>query len=472
MARKKKQRRVEGVEIIDIGDKGLAIGLTTEREIVMLDRAIPGDIVSATLFKKRKGVWQGRVDEVTDHSPDTVTPLCKHFGVCGGCKWQDLSYQKQLYFKQKHVTDALTRIAKVDVEGRIEPILGCEEQYYYRNKMEYAFSNQAWMTQTEIDSGKPIDERDALGFHKAGVFYKVVDITECHLQDQIGDEIRNEVRKYAHQHKLPFFDIRGQHGLLRNLLIRTSTLGEIMVLVSFYQDDKEAIAGLMNHLAKTFPQITSLLYIINPKGNDTIYDLDIRVHSGKDFLEEKLGDVHYKIGPKSFFQTNSKQAKRLFDIVKEFSALTGSEVVYDLYTGIGSIALYLASQSRVIIGIETIEAAITDAKENASFNQIDNAHFYAGDVKDVFTPELVSRHGSPDLVVTDPPRAGMSPDVVNFLLELSPPNLVYISCNPSTQARDLGLLKERYHLVKSRAVDMFPHTSHVENVILLKRREK
>ncbi len=470
MARKRKIRKVSDVQIIDIGDKGKSIGLTPEKEIVMVDRAIPGDLVDVSLFKKRKGVWQGSVDRIVMQSPQYTEPVCAHFGVCGGCKWQDLQYQSQLQYKQKHVTDALTRIAKIDLGDKQKPIIGCDDPYYYRNKMEYAFSTKSWLTKEEIESGEEIKNRDALGFHRAGAYDKVVDIYECHLQIEIGDKIRNTVRTYAEEHKLPFFDIRDQHGLLRNLLIRTASTGDIMVLFSFFERKDDLILPLLDYVRDQFPVISSLLYTINPKGNDTIYDLDIETHSGQEYIVESLGDRQYKIGPKSFFQTNTKQAKRLFDVAASMADLKGDEIVYDLYTGLGSIALYIADSCREVVGIETIEAAILDAKENARFNDIQNATFYTGDVRDVLTSDFVEKHGAPDVVITDPPRAGMSKEAVDFLLELSPPKIVYISCNPSTQARDLGLLKESYDLLDSQAVDMFPHTSHIENVILLKRR--
>lgn len=466
---RKKDRIFENIEITGVADKGKAVG-RHNGEVVFVEGCVPGDIVDVRTGRKRKGVWNGRVERYVEKSKDRVTPVCEHFGVCGGCKWQHLDYKAQLHHKQVTVENALNRIGKVEVKEMF-PILGALETEFYRNKMEFSFSNKRWLTEEEVEKETTYDNRNALGFHRPRAFDKVVDINKCHLQPDPSNEIRNAVRAFALKHDYTFFDIRQQKGLLRQLFIRTASTGEVMIIISFFYEDKEKRTALLDMLKDTFPQITSLQYVINAKKNDTITDQDIKVYNGRGFIYEKLRHVRFKVGPKSFFQTNTKQAERLYDVVVDFAELQGTENVYDLYTGLGSIALYVAKDAKHVVGIEEVAAAIEDAKENAKLNEIENTTFYAGDVKDILTKEFAVKHGKPDLVITDPPRAGMHADVVQMFLDLESPRIVYVSCNPSTQARDLNLLSEKYEVLKSKAVDMFPHTHHIENVVLLKLKK-
>ena len=465
MARKRREKILENVEVTGIADKGKAVG-RHEGQVVFIEGAVPGDIVDIRVSKKRKGHYLGRVVKFHSKSPDRVDPVCSHFGVCGGCKWQHLSYEAQLKHKQITVENALSRIGGIDISG-IRPILGSSETTYYRNKLEFSFSNKRWITEEEVASGVPIGLKNALGFHRPGAFDKIVDVEKCYLQPDPSNAIRNAVRDYAEEHELSFFDIRQQSGLLRQLYVRACTTGDVMVIVSFFYDDKAAISGLLDFLKTNFPELTSLMYVINDKKNDTIFDLEIQLWEGNPYLVEELGHVKFKIGPKSFFQTNSRQAKTLYDVIVDFAKLSGNELVYDLYTGIGSIACYVANNCKAVIGIEEIEAAIDDAKENAKLNGLSNTNFFAGDVRAILTGPFIEKHGRPDLVITDPPRAGMHKDVVEALIELKAPRIVYVSCNPATQARDLDLLKDLYKVEDIQPVDMFPHTHHIENVVSL-----
>ncbi len=465
MGRNRKKKIIENVEITGIADKGKAVGRHDGRVIFVAD-AVPGDVVDVLIQKTKKGALIGKAIQLKKPSADRITPICEHFGICGGCKWQHLSYEAQLTHKQTTVENAISRIAKIPV-GEIQPILPSEETAYYRNKLEFSFSNKRWLTEEEVQTGDKFPKRDALGFHRPGAFDKIVDVNHCHLLPEPSNAIRNEVRKFALENEYSFFDIREQEGLLRQLFIRITSLGEIMVILCFYYDDEEKRKAILDHLHQKFPEIISLLYIINPKKNDTVYDLPVKVWKGQPFITEELRHVKFKIGPKSFFQTNSKQAVRLYDTVVEFADFNGSENVYDLYTGLGSIACFVANKCKHVTGIEEIEAAIEDANENATLNNIENTTFYAGDVKDILNASFVEKHGKPDLIITDPPRVGMHKNVVATLLEVMAPKIVYVSCNPATQARDLQLLSEKYDVIKIKPVDMFPHTHHIESVALL-----
>ncbi len=456
---------LSNVLITGIADKGKSVGRTEDGQVVFIEDAIPGDIAEVEVYKKRKGFFQGKAKTIHRYSIDRTVPFCEHFGTCGGCKWQHLSYDAQLRHKQEVVENALQRIGKVNVQ-HMEPILAAERRTYYRNKLEYSFSNKKWLTKAQIDSDISNLE-NVLGFHRAGAFDKVVNIQHCWLQPEPSNLIRNRIRAVAIEQGLTFYDARENVGFLRNMIIRVSSLGEVMLIVAFHTDEPSKYKPLLDQLLEDFPEITTLLYCINPKVNDYLMDLDMITYFGKGYIEEKMGLIRFKIGPKSFFQTNTHQGKRLYDTVAEFANLKGTENVYDLYTGIGSIALYVAQRASQVVGIEEIEAAINDAEVNAQLNNISNTIFYAGDVKNILTTEFAEKHGKPDLLITDPPRAGMHADVVRMLLQLATPRIIYVSCNPATQARDLNLLSEQYYILKVRAVDMFPHTHHIESVALL-----
>jgi len=465
MGRKRRKKLVPKVTISGIADKGKSVGRDAEGQVIFVEGAVPGDVVDVLVYRKKKGFMIGAAQTFHRYSPDRVTPFCRHFEQCGGCKWQHLDYRAQLRHKQQVVENAMQRIGKVAVESFLS-IVGSEKEQYYRNKLEFSFSSKRWLTREEIASGIS-NEADVLGFHPPGAFDKVIDVEHCWLQHGPSNELRNGIRKLALEMDLPFFDIRANEGFLRTLMIRTTTLDEVLVLLSFYRDETELITPFLNRLLALFPQITTLCYCINPKLNDSFADLEVRTYSGKGYVEDQLGQVRFRIGPKSFFQTNTRQAERLYDIAADFAGLHGEENVYDLYTGIGSIALYVAAACRQVVGIEEVAAAIDDARGNAVLNGIDNTVFYAGDVKDILTEEFARRHGKPDVLITDPPRAGMHAKVVDMLRRLAAPRLVYVSCNPATQARDLQLLSDRYAVKRMRPVDMFPHTHHVENVALL-----
>ncbi len=466
MGRKMKSFEVASLKIEDISSKGLGVGKDDGRVFFVVG-TVPGDIVNVTAFRKKRGYWEARLNELVSPSPNRVEPACDYFGLCGGCKWQHLDYPSQLHFKDKEVRHNLTHIGKVSPEEYL-PIVAAPETYYYRNKMEFSFSNQRWLTAEEIASDKPI-ERKGVGFHKPGMWDKVVDIKHCHLQADPSNAIRNFIRSYALAQQLDFFNPREQSGFLRNLMIRTSSTGETMVLLQFFSEDNKAIKALLTSLLEEFPSITSLLYCINNKGNDSIYDQEIKAFTERTYIEEKMGDLSFQISAKSFYQTNSRQAEKLYERVKELASLQAHEVVYDLYTGTGTIAQFVADECQKVIGIESVPDAILAAKANALNNNIHNVTFEVGDMKDCFNEDFIQKHGKAQLVITDPPRNGMHPKVVDQLLRLAPERIVYVSCNSATQARDLALMKDQYKLVKSQAIDLFPHTQHVENIVLLHR---
>jgi len=460
----KKLQFIENLEILSAGAEGKCIARHEER-VIFVKNAVPGDVVNVRITGKKKRFLHAEITEIITPSPQRIEPFCAHFKDCGGCKWQPMAYATQLQYKHQIVVDALQRIGKIEV-GETLPIAGCQENTFYRNRMDYAFSNKRWLSREEMEL-EDKGEMNALGFHVAGRFDKVLEIDKCWLQDDLGNSIRNGVEKFALDNNISFFDLKEQIGLLRGLIIRCSTKGEWMVIVMFHSRDKKNIALLMDYLQNNFPQITSLLYVVNPKRNDTIYDLEIETWHGKDHLLENLGELTFKIRPKSFFQTNTKQAEKLYSIIKDFAQLTGSQIVYDLYTGTGSIANYIAANTQKVVGIEYVQQAIDDAIENAQLNNISNTVFYAGDIKDVLNDEFIAKNGTPDIIITDPPRSGMHADVVAKICEIKAPRVVYVSCNAATQARDLDMMRETYRVVKIQPVDMFPHTAHVENVALL-----
>lgn len=469
MAKKKKELPlIENVEITDIAAEGKAIAKVNDL-VVFIPYVVPGDVIDLQLTRKKNKYAEGKPLRFVSYSPNRTEAFCEHFGICGGCKWQILPYSEQLKYKQKQVTDNLIRIGKVELP-EIQPILGSDKTEFYRNKLEFTFSNKKWLTLEQINSGESFDNMDALGFHIPGMFDKVLDINKCWLQDNISNQIRNFIRDYCHNKDYSFFDLRNRGGLMRNMIVRTSSTGELMLIVVFYENDKKKQEGLLNAIAKEFPQITSLLYIINEKANDTITDQTVLTWKGNDFIFEEMEGLKFKIGPKSFYQTNSEQAYNLYKVARDFAGLTGNELVYDLYTGTGTIANFVARQAKKVVGIEYVEDAIEDAKFNSQNNNIDNTLFYAGDMKDILTQDFINEHGKPDVIITDPPRAGMHDDVIQSILFAEPERIVYVSCNPATQARDLSLLDERYKVTKVQPVDMFPHTHHVENVVLLQRR--
>lgn len=470
MARRKELPLLENVRITGIGAGGNALA-RVDKQVVFVPMLVPGDVVDIQVRKKRKKYLEGSVVRFREYSPDRIKPLCRHFGICGGCKWQHLPYELQLKFKEKQVADCLERIGKVTL-SHIEPIIGSPEEYRYRNKLEYTFADRRWLTKEEINSDDDFEREDALGFHIPGYFDKVLDIRECHLQAEPSNAIREAVRRYAHRKALPFFNLRQQSGFLRNLIIRTNGDGKVMVIVVFFLDEKKRIEGLLDYLAAEFPQIISLFYIINKKRNDSLADQDPVLYKGEDHLVEEMNGLKFRIGPKSFFQTNTMQAVNLYSIVKDFAALSGKEIVYDLYTGTGTIANYMASQCSRVIGLEYIGEAVMDARLNSEMNGIRNTCFFSGDIKEILTEQFISANGPPDVIITDPPRAGMHQAVINAILSASPSRIVYISCNPSTQARDILLLSGSYNVVKVQPADMFPHTHHVENIVLLNRRSK
>lgn len=464
MARKKKV--IEDIKVIDIADKGHAIGRAPSGEIVIiLGGVVPGDTIDMIYTRKKKGIKHGFLKEIKELSTHRVAAKCEHFGTCGGCKWQNLDYAQQAIHKENAVKQAIKRIAKDD-ETKVNDILRASDIYYYRNKLEYSFSTKRWLTKEEIDSEVDYSNRSGLGFHISGAFDKVLDIQKCHLQDDLSNDIRNTLRDLASEYQWSYYDIRNHEGLLRNIMVRNSTLGQWMITFIFGQEDP-SIEEVISKMKERFPQVTSWNYIINTKANSSVSDLEAHHHSGATHIEETLRDITYRISPKSFFQTNSRQAKVLYDTAASMANISKEDIVYDLYTGTGSIALYLAKYCKKVIGIEVIAEAIEDAKINATNNSIDNTTFLVGDVKDVLAPSFRITYGAPDVLITDPPRAGMHEDVVTTLLSLQPKKIVYISCNPSTQARDILLLKEKYELVQVTPVDMFPHTSHIESVALL-----
>ncbi|TCN70114.1 23S rRNA (uracil(1939)-C(5))-methyltransferase RlmD [Acetobacteroides hydrogenigenes] len=467
MGRKRKPA-IENLEIVDVAAEGKAIGRYNDM-VVFVPQVIPGDVVNIQVNKMRKNYMEGFVTKLVTPSPLRVTPFCQHFGVCGGCKWQHLPYELQLQYKHKQVVDQLTRIGHIDL-SEITPILGSEKIENYRNKLEYTFSSKRWITIEEVQAGAEINQPNALGFHIPGMFDKVLDIEKCHLQSEPSNAIRLAVRDFTLKNGYEFFDIRNQVGLMRNLIIRTASTGEVMVIVVFYYEDEEKRIALLNHLKEQFPQITSLQYIINTKGNDSITDQEVVTFAGKDHIIEEMEGLKFKVGPKSFYQTNSEQAYVLYKVTRDFAGLTGNEVVYDLYTGTGTIANFVASKAKKVVGVEYVPEAIEDAKVNSDINGIANTTFYAGDMKDVLNDRFIAENGQPDVIILDPPRAGIHEDVANTILRAMPKRIVYVSCNPATQARDIALLAHAYEVKKVQPVDMFPHTHHVENVVLMDRK--
>ena len=457
---------LEEIEITDIAAEGMALARVNDR-VVFVPWVAPGDVVDIQLTRKKNSYAEGRAIKFHKYADDRVKPFCDHFTVCGGCKWQHIPYSTQLRFKQKQVTDHLMRIGKVDIT-EILPIVGSEQQICYRNKLEYTFSNRRWLTIDELDlkssEGVPLN---GAGFHIPGKFDKVLDIRKCWLQDDISNRIRLFIRDFCIEHRYPFFDLRAQTGLIRTMTVRTASTGEVMIIVVFFAEDKVKRENLLNAIRENFPEITSLMYLINGKCNDTFTDLEVLNFSGKDHLIEKMEDLQFKIGPKSFYQTNSRQAYHLYAIVREFAALTGKETVYDLYTGTGTIANFIARDAGKVIGIEYVPEAIEDAKVNAALNNLHNIRFFAGDIKDLLSAEFFDTYGKPDVIITDPPRPGMHDDITDTILAAAPERIIYVSCNSATQARDLNRLSIRYQVSKIQPVDMFPHTHHVENVALL-----
>lgn len=469
MSRKKKDLPIiNNFEITGVAAEGKSLGRWDDL-VVFIPYGAPGDIVDLKITRKKHSFAEGQIARIVTPSPLRVEPFCQHFGVCGGCKWQHLPYESQLQYKQQQVVDALERIAKVEIPT-INPILGSTETRYYRNKLEFTFSNKCWLTTEQMQSDEVFDDRNALGFHIPGGFDKVLDIKHCWLQPEVSNEIRLFIRDYAIKRGYSFYDIRNNQGLMRMIMVRTASTGEIMLVVVFSEPNQTAIDDVMGAIRNQFSQITSLMYVINLKCNDSIADQDIILHSGRDYIEEEMEELRFRVGPKSFYQTNSLQAYELYKVARRMAGLTGNELVYDLYTGTGTIANFVARQARQVIGIEYVADAIEDAKLNSRVNGIDNTLFYAGDMKDVLTDGFVADHGRPDVMIVDPPRAGMHPDVVGVILNAEPIRIVYVSCNPATQARDLAMLDSKYRVAEIQPVDMFPHTHHVENVVLLTRR--
>ncbi|WP_421806324.1 23S rRNA (uracil(1939)-C(5))-methyltransferase RlmD [Flagellimonas sp.] len=469
MRKNRRRKTFENVTVVDAGAKGKSVGKAPDGRVIFLSNAVPGDVVDVMTTKKRKAYFEGVATKFHTLSDKRTEPVCQHFGTCGGCKWQHMGYEHQLYFKQKEVENNLKRIGNLELPTT-QPILGSKKQYFYRNKMEFSFSDSRWLTQKEIDSDKDIEDRNALGFHIPGMWDKILDIKKCHLQEDPSNAIRLETKQFANKNGLRFFNPRKQEGLLRTLMIRTSSTGEIMVLIQFFEEHKEQRELLLNHLKDTFPEITSLLYVVNSKANDTIYDQEIICFAGRDHIFEEMEGLQFKINAKSFYQTNSAQAFELYKVTRDFAGLTGNELVYDLYTGTGTIAQFVAKDAKKVVGVESVPEAIADAKANAVHNQISNVEFFVGDMKNVFNDDFIAAHGQPDVIITDPPRDGMHKQVVEQLLQVGPPKIVYVSCNSATQARDLALMKEQYQVVKVQPVDMFPQTHHVENVVLLEKR--
>ena len=472
MARKKKELPLlEKVTILDVAAEGKAIAKVNDL-VIFVPYVVPGDIVNLQIKRKKNKYAEAEAVKFHEYSPVRAVPFCQHYGVCGGCKWQVLPYEEQIKYKQKQVEDNLRRIGKIELP-EISPILGSAKTEWYRNKLEFTFSNKRWLTAQEVQQDVKYDQMNAVGFHIPGAFDKVLAIEKCWLQDDISNRIRNAIRDYAYEHNYSFINLRTQEGMLRNMVVRTSSTGELMVIVIckiVEEHEMDLFRQLLQYVADSFPEITSLLYIINNKCNDTINDLDVHVFKGNDHIFEEMEGLRFKVGPKSFYQTNSGQAYNLYKIAREFAGLTGNELVYDLYTGTGTIANFVSRQARQVIGIEYVPEAIEDAKVNAEINGITNALFYAGDMKDMLTQEFINEHGRPDVIITDPPRAGMHQDVVDVILFAEPQRIVYVSCNPATQARDLQLLDCKYRVKAVQPVDMFPHTHHVENVVLLEKR--
>ncbi|MAZ72570.1 MAG: 23S rRNA (uracil(1939)-C(5))-methyltransferase RlmD [Flavobacteriaceae bacterium] len=469
MARRNKRVILENLEVIDAGAKGKAVAKAPDGRVVFINNAVPGDVVTVQTTKKRKAFYEGTAISFSQLSDKRVEPVCKHFGTCGGCKWQHLGYEHQLYYKQKEVVNNLTRLGHLELP-EVSPILGSAEHYFYRNKMEFSFSNNKWLTRKQIESNIEIENKNALGFHIPGMWDKILDIDKCHLQRDPSNAIRNFIKAEGERLNIPFFNTRKQEGMLRTLMLRTTSTGEVMVVVQFFEENKTKREALLYSISEKFPEITSLQYVINNKGNDTIYDQEVICYKGNDHIFEEMEGLKFKINAKSFYQTNSEQAYELYKVTRDFAGLTGNELVYDLYTGTGTIAQFIAKKAKKVIGIEAVPDAITAAKANAQLNEIENVAFLVGDMKNVFNQGFVNTYGKADVVITDPPRDGMHKDVVAQLLALAPEKIVYVSCNSATQARDLALMNEVYKVTRVQPVDMFPQTHHVENVVLLEKR--
>ncbi|SKC00166.1 23S rRNA (uracil1939-C5)-methyltransferase [Salegentibacter salinarum] len=469
MGRRNKNKVFEAVEVTGAGGKGKGIGKSPDGRVIFIDNVVPGDVADIKTTKQRKSYYQGTAVNYHQFSDKRVEPVCQHFGTCGGCKWQNMGYEYQLEYKQDEVLNNLVRVGKVELP-EVTPILGSKEIYFYRNKMEFSFSDSRWLTPEEINSGKDFDDKNALGFHIPGMWDKILDIKKCHLQEDPSNAIRNFIKEFATSNGLSFFNARKQEGLLRTLMIRTSSTGEIMVLIQFFYENKEKQELLLDAVIEMFPEITSLQYVINEKGNDTIYDQEVICYKGRDHIFEQMEGLQFKINAKSFYQTNSAQAYELYKITRDFADLKGDEIVYDLYTGTGTIAQFVAKKAKRVIGVEVVPEAILDAKENAERNQINNAEFFVGDMKKVFSEEFINNHGQPDVIITDPPRDGMHKDVIAQIIGILPERIVYVSCNSATQARDLSMLDEYYKVTRVQPVDMFPQTHHVENVVCLERK--
>ena len=474
MARKKKPLPLlEKILITDVAAEGKALA-KVDGLAIFVPYVVPGDVVDLQIRRKKHSYAEAEAVHIHEYAEERAEPFCPHYGVCGGCKWQILPYEAQLRYKQKQVMDHLARIGKIELPA-CSPILGSQKTREYRNKLEFGFSNKKWLTLEQVKSGEVFTQMNALGFHIPGAFDKILDIDECHLMSEINNRIRNDLRAYAIDRGLEFYDLRANRGLMRNIMLRTASTGEIMLLVQFCitnDEEQRAALDVMKHLHETFPEITSLLYVNNTKCNDTIGDLDVVTYAGTDFIYESMEGLRFKVGPKSFYQTNSEQAYELYKVTRDFAGLTGGELVYDLYTGTGTIANFVAGKARHVVGIEYVPEAIADAKVNAELNGLnDKTTFYAGDMKDILTDEFIARHGRPDVIITDPPRAGMHNDVINVILNAAPRRIVYVSCNPATQARDLQLLDAKYRVTAVQPVDMFPQTHHVENVVRLELRD-
>lgn len=457
---------ISNVRIVDIAEEGK--GVAKQDDLVFfVEKGVPGDLVDIELLRKKKSFAEARVSNIIEASEHRAEPFCPHFGTCGGCKWQHMHYESQLFFKEKYVENVLARIGKVDTSS-IEPILGSRKTTYYRNKLEFTFSNKKWLTSK--DEAADEQNMDALGFHVPGRFDKILDIEHCYLQEDPSNAIRNAARQYALDNGISFYDLRAHKGALRNLIVRTSSIGEVMVIVVFAYPSGEEVSGMMAFLHQRFPNLASLLYIVNQKKNDTIFDQEVQVYAGKDHIYEEMEGLRFKIGPKSFYQTNSDQAYELYKITRDFAGLTGSELVFDLYTGAGTIANFVSRSARKVVGIEYVPSAVEDAKVNSAINGVNNTEFFAGDMKDVLNAEFVAQYGTPDVIITDPPRAGMHKDVIACMLAIEAPKIVYVSCNAATQARDIEMLSAKYDVARIKPVDMFPQTQHVENVVLLIRK--
>lgn len=457
------------VTVLDAGAKGVSVAKAEDGRVIFIPNVVPGDVIDVQTFKKRKSYFEGKAIHFHRYSEDRVQPKCSHFGVCGGCKWQNMQYEQQLYYKNNEVYNHLKRIGKIELPD-FEPILGSEKQFYYRNKMEFSFSDSRWLTENEIQQEATFTNRNALGFHIPKMWDKILDIEHCYLQEDPSNAIRNSIKTFANEHEIPFYNARNQTGVLRTLMIRTSSTREIMVLLQFFKEEKNMREALLNHIKTTFPSITSLLYVINEKGNDTLYNQEIKLFHGRDYILEEMEGLHFSVNAKSFYQTNSDQAYELYKITRDFAGLTGNEIVYDLYTGTGTIAQFVSKKAKKVVGVEAVPEAISEAKENAKRNNIDNCSFFVGDMKVIFTDSFIQQNGKPDVIITDPPRDGMHADVVQQLLKVAPEKIVYVSCNSATQARDLAILDALYKVTRVRPVDMFPQTHHVENVVLLEKK--